>query len=95
VGCKTGWSRARVSCSDRRTDTFDALLYNWSEFFELLEMMVWFLANCYWVSGNRAAAKWVFDTSADGRKERAKEDEWGFGQIVPLFLLSELEDRVH
>jgi hypothetical protein len=69
--------------------------YNWSEFFELLEMMVWFLANCYWVAGNRAAAKWVFDTSADGRNERAKEDEWGFGQIVPLFLLSELEDRVH
>ena len=62
--------------------------YNWSEFVELLEMMTWFLANCYWVSTNRAAAAWVFNTSDSGKAERAKEDEWGFGQIVPLFLLS-------
>lgn len=64
--------------------------YNWSEFIELLEMMAWFLANCYFVSENRATAKWVFGTSSSGKRERAKEDEWGFGQIVPLFLLSKL-----
>ncbi|KAF2031541.1 hypothetical protein EK21DRAFT_110911 [Setomelanomma holmii] len=29
----------------------------------------------------------VFGDSTSGRKEREKEDEWGFGQIVPLFLL--------
>jgi hypothetical protein len=61
--------------------------YNFSEFFELLEMMAWFLANCYWVSQNREAAKDVFGNSTRGKKERAREDEWGFGQIVPVLLL--------
>lgn len=61
--------------------------FNFSEFIELLEMMAWFLANCYWVSQNRAAAEDVFGHSAQGRKERAREGEWGFGQIVPVLLL--------
>jgi hypothetical protein len=61
--------------------------YNFSEFIELLEMMAWFCANCYWVSQNRALAKDIFGNTESGRKELAKESEWGFGQIVPVLLL--------
>lgn len=61
--------------------------YNFSEFFELIEMMAWFSVNCHWVSQNRQAASSVFGYSSQGRKERAKEDEWGFGQVVPVLLL--------
>jgi hypothetical protein len=58
-----------------------------SEFFDVLETLAWFAANCYWVVGDRRAAEQVFGDSADGIKQRAKENEWGFGQIVPLLLL--------
>jgi hypothetical protein len=56
-----------------------------SEFAELLESTVWFIANCYWVVGDRALD--VYGDSALGKKEQAKENYWGFGQIVPLLLL--------
>jgi hypothetical protein len=47
----------------------------------------WFIANCYFVAQTRYAAGDVYGYSLVGLKERAKEDEWGFGQIVPLLLL--------
>lgn len=62
--------------------------YNWSEVCELLQMMAWFSVNCYWVRGNREAGEEVFGNTIAGEKERSKEDECGFGQIVPLVLLS-------
>jgi hypothetical protein len=58
-----------------------------SEILELLEMLAWFIVNCYWVFQNRQNAASVYGTSRKGLQERAKEDEWGFGQIVPLLLL--------
>jgi hypothetical protein len=58
-----------------------------SEFVEVSEMLAWFIANCVFAFQNRAIAELVFGDSEMGRKERAKEDEVGFGQIVPLLLL--------
>jgi hypothetical protein len=57
---------------------------------ELLQMMAWFSVNCYWVRGNRDAGEEVRGNTIAGEKERSKEDEWGFGQIVPLVLLSKV-----
>lgn len=61
--------------------------FTFSAFTELLDVLAWFAANCYFVAGNRALGEWVYGTSSRGRQERATEDDMGFGQIVPLFLL--------
>jgi hypothetical protein len=49
--------------------------------------MGWFIVNFYFVAETRYAVGDVYGHSLVGLQERAKEDEWGFGQIAPLLLL--------
>jgi hypothetical protein len=58
-----------------------------SELWDLTTVMAWSATNCVFVAQNRALSERVFGPSVEGRKERGKEDELGFGQIVPLLLL--------
>ncbi|KAF2998503.1 hypothetical protein E8E13_003822 [Curvularia kusanoi] len=61
--------------------------YYFSEFVMIIEVMAWFIANCVFAAQNRAASHDVFGYSSEGVRERHKEDDLGFGQIVPLLLL--------
>ena len=47
----------------------------------------WFSVNCCFVSQSRAHGEEVFGPLPEGRGERRKEDDLGFGQLVPLLLL--------
>ncbi|KAH7130407.1 hypothetical protein B0J11DRAFT_523121 [Dendryphion nanum] len=56
--------------------------YAFSATLELAFMFIWFGANIYWIVVDKLDAKtWMFD------KEWKRENDWGFGQIVPVVLL--------
>lgn len=65
-----------------------AVRYYWySEVTTIVEVLPCFIANCIFAGENRAACLSVLGTSIEGIRAQEKEDEWGFGQIVPLLLL--------
>ena len=78
---------ARIAYRITRIFALTLRYFLFSELIAVLEMLAWFIANCVFALQNRAAAGWVFGSSQQGKQERAKEDEVGFGQIVPLLLL--------
>ncbi|KAF2871775.1 hypothetical protein BDV95DRAFT_48875 [Massariosphaeria phaeospora] len=49
---------------------------------ELLVMLLWFGLNCWWAFANRAAGQALM-----GAGEWRRENQWGFGQLVPMLLL--------
>ncbi|KAK0625943.1 hypothetical protein B0T14DRAFT_561897 [Immersiella caudata] len=53
-----------------------------SELFDFIEVAVWFSLGVWWIRGDRDYGHELMDDT-----QRATEDSWGFGQLVPWFLL--------
>lgn len=56
--------------------------WSFSDVTELVTMLAWFVANTYWTWQDKLAGYRLMN-----QKEWTRENEMGFGQIVPLVLL--------